>query len=207
MGGLAFGGGGELSLFGGLRLLADGHLLAAPGKRAAFYGSGTLAHQFGGRAGNSIAPLIGVGMGGWSEGGGGEQLVVGLGYGAAFGQARVVRLGRHTTLVLLLGGVRFQARRRRSSCGTSGGRGLREDDALDANSPRISPRRASTRSFVLSMRVLNLSMRELNSPPRALKRLLIPFATRATTLTTTAATPIPVPTTDRKSVVRPLFEA
>lgn len=101
------GGGGDLSLFGGLRLLADGHLIGEPGYGTAFYGSGTLAYQLGGQAGRSLAPLVGIGMGGWSEGGGGEQLVFGLGYGAGFGQVRVVSLGQHNTLVLLLGGVRF----------------------------------------------------------------------------------------------------
>ena len=105
-GGFAFGGGGGLALSRGFRLFADGHLID-PGYRTALYGSGTLAYQFGGRAGNSVEPLVGIGLGGASEGGVGEQFVVGLGSGRGFGQVRVVRLGRNETLVLLLGGVSF----------------------------------------------------------------------------------------------------
>ena len=104
-GGLAFGGGAAFAMSPGLRLLADGLLIGKPGYRTGFYGSGTVAYQFGSR--DSIQPLLGVGLGGLSAGGGGEQLVVGLGYKAGIGQVRVVTLSERKMLVLVLGGVTF----------------------------------------------------------------------------------------------------
>ena len=55
------------------------------------------------------------------------------------------------------------------------------------------------------MRSFVLAMRALNSPPRALRRLLMTFTARATTLTTTAVTPIPVPMTDSRRVASLTF--
>lgn len=96
-----------------MRVLGDGHVLGEPGYGSVFYGSGTLAYQFGGGPDNPEGSdaLLGIGVAVMDNSLhlnlAGPQFVFGLGRKAGFGQVRVIRLSDYNTVVLLLGGVRF----------------------------------------------------------------------------------------------------
>ena len=110
--GYILGAGAVSAPFAGLRLLGDGQAIGEPGYGAAFYGSSTVVYQFDSPIGvtDRAEPMLGAGMGVLGDGSSltiGPQFVFGLGYKAAFGQIRIFQPGRYTTVVMLLGGVRF----------------------------------------------------------------------------------------------------
>ena len=99
-------GGGVAARSTNLVFLGDGNLIANPGSGSLFYGSGTLAYQFGSGAG--VEPLVGAGMALLKVGNTSAvrlQSAIGLEFPAGFVQMRV--LIPRGTVVMLMAGVRF----------------------------------------------------------------------------------------------------